>query len=514
LTADPKTWNHEDGSRIRLLRSLARGIAVVGGTVLLVRGAAGPFWRISNPQTAQTALALSVVAAMLAAGRRGRSAANPSKGSWLTAIAVVLAAAAAFLPVLGMPLVTDDYIHMRLISEGRVPTPIGCLTKSCGGPQFYRPVGFATYWAEWELWGPAAWPRHAFDLLLHVITCLLFLLLIRRLGVTPPFDWLAGLLFAWHAIRPEVVAWPAARFDALALLFALAAGLGVLRGGRWGLVGSCVATAAACLSKESAFALPVLLALLAGRGIVRRSGRLLVGANAAVAAAVFAWRWSVLKGIGGYLRPDGVTPTALEFNALRLAKTFGARIWGVLWVPVNWSLPLEWWAGLGLAACVAGSCLLLGSRPERVRIAACVAGVVAACVPAHHMLLIGPSLDQSRYLDMATPAFVLLLVFGAMGLPRRAGIAALALLAGFHLAALEHNLRIWSDVAKARYQLCRTLAERGRQSGEPITLREVPLLVNGVYWRNGIEDCLQMEFGIPVERVQVFPLGEPAGPRR
>ena len=35
-------------------------------------------------------------------------------------------------------------------------------------------------------------PRHAFDLILHSIRSILFLLLVRRLGVAPPF---AGPMF-------------------------------------------------------------------------------------------------------------------------------------------------------------------------------------------------------------------------------------------------------------------------------------------------------------------------------
>ena len=119
------------------------------------------------------------------------------------------------------------------------------------------------------------------------------------------------------------------------------------------------------------------------------------------------------------------------------------------------------------------------------------------------MLLIDSSLERSRYLDFATPAFTLLLAFACIALPRHLGIAALTLLVVFHIAALEHNLRIWHSVSTARYELCRSIAERARNASEPISIHDVPLVVDGVYWRNGIEDCLWLDFGIPMGRVRV-----------
>lgn len=488
---------------MRALLWMFRGVAVVSALLLIARGIAGPFWMLHNSITTECALAISVICAWLTADRQGRAERDLTHHSrWAFAL-VPVAAAIGFLPILSMPLVTDDYIHLRQISTGEAPTPLGCLIHSCGGPQSFRPLGFATYWAEWELWDTAAMPRHGLDLILHAISSLLFLLLLRRLGVGPPFDWLAGLFFAWNGIRAEAVAWPSARFDTLALTFSLAAALCVLRGSRIGLIGSVLATAAACLSKESAYVLPVLLALLLGRGAIAGAGRVLIVSNAAVAVSIFAWRWVVLKGIGGYLQPDGLTPIVLQFHPLVLAKTFLARIWGVLWFPVNWSRPLEWWMMLGLLAGAIGSCLLLYSRVDRKRVILCLAGVVVACVPTHHMLLIGPSLEHSRYLDFATPAFTLLVVFACLELPRRAGAAALALLAVFQLAGLEHNLRIWSSVSTARYELCRGVAARARKTEGRITIGDLPMTVDGVHWRNGIEDCLWLEFDIPMGKVEV-----------
>ena len=196
-------------------------------------------------------------------------------------------------------------------------------------------------------------------------------------------------------------------------------------------------------------------------------------------------------------------PTVLEFHGLTLVKTFLARIWGVLWIPVNWSTPLEWWMALGLAAGVVGSLALLKARPPRWRFALCLACVTIACVPVHHMLLIGPSLERSRYLTYAAAPFILALALAYSALPIRIGVAAMALLVGFQVAALRHNLKIWRSVASARYEMCRSVAARARTTSTPIAVTGLPLMVDGVYWSNGLGECLWLEFDIPPGKVLV-----------
>ena len=258
-----------------------------------------------------------------------------------------------------------------------------------------------------------------------------------------------------------------------------------------------LATAAACLSKESAFVLPLLLAAMAGRA--RRT----LAASFAVAGGIFVWRWWVLKGIGGYSSLNGEAPSVLEFHGVTLVKTFLARIWGVLWFPVNWSTPFEWWMALGLVAGIAGSLALLKAHPDRGRFALSLACVAIACVPVHHMLLIGPSLERSRYLTYTAAPFIFALALAYSALPVRIGVAAMALLVGFQAAALLHNLKIWRSVASARYEVCRSVAATARNTPGPIAIAGFPLMIDGVYWSNGLEDCLWLEFDIPPGKVLV-----------
>jgi hypothetical protein len=281
------------------------------------------------------------------------------------------------------------------------------------------------------------------------------------------------------------------------LLFSLIAALAVMREARTGLIVCVLATTAACLSKESAFVLPFLLAALPDRA--RRS----LAASFAVAGGIFVWRWWVLKGIGGYTGLNTGGPAVLEFHVVTFIKTFLARIWGILWFPVNWSTPLEWWMMLALAAGIAGSLALLKSRPDRRRFALGLACVAIACVPVHHMLLIGPSLERSRYLTYATAPFIFALALAYSTLPVRMGVAAMALVVTFQAATLRHNLTIWRSVAAARHEMCRSVAFPANNTPGPIAVTGLPLVLDGVYWSNGFEDCLWLEFHVPPGKVLV-----------
>jgi hypothetical protein len=55
----------------------------------------------------------------------------------------------------------------------------------------------------------------------------------------------------------------------------------------------------------------------------------------------------------------------------------------------------------------------------------------------------------------------------------------------------------------ARYDLCRSIAERARTTPGVLAIHNVPLIVDGVYWRNGLEECMALEFGIPMGKVLV-----------
>ena len=485
---------------VRLGRYLLAAVAAVAMLLILARALVGPFGPIHNPIGLECAAAVSALLAVWLASSTSPLPTGAGSPNWLMAV-VLLEVGIAYGSILTMPLVTDDYIQLHQISGS---SPLGLFAQVGAGSQFYRPITHLTYWAEWKAWGTAALPRHAFDLVLHAASSLLFFLLVRCLAIPRPFDILAALAFTWHGIRPEVVAWTAARADALALFFSLAAALAISRRTSFGFGLAVLAIAAACLSKESAFALPFLLApfvWLDGTDN-RRTAWSRIGFLFAIAGAVFLLRWWMLQGIGGY-SDDAGAPRALDISALGLAKTFGSRIWGVLWYPVNWSMPLEWWMKAAFSLGTAGWLLMLKAQPDRRRLALAIACVAAACIPVHHLLLIDSTLEKSRYLTLASVPFVLVLVYIWLGMPRKWGIAAAALIVTFEVAAVDHNLKIWKMVAISRLDACREIAEIARKTEAPLAVTNMPMTVNGVYWRNGFEECLLLNFGIPLGRVRV-----------
>lgn len=486
---------------MRFTRLLLLGFNAVVAVLLLLRAVA--LFPGRSPVNLECLFAVSAILLLLTSrGEPGFEAEARVKRTGLAVVGLLIATAASFAPVLSIPLVTDDYTHMRQIRDGEAPPPWRTLTLPNGGPRLFRPVGMTTFWLEWQLWKNKAIPRHVFDLVLHAGSTLLFFGLLRALGLSFPFDLLGALLFCVYGGSPETVAWPSARFDSLALFFSLCAAVCVLAAARnpavWLYLATLGATVLACLSKESAFVLPPTLALLLGRDAMTSRGKRLIGVAAAGAAGVFLWRWHVLAGIGGYSNASGDSAEILSFSLLTELKTFFLRIWGILWFPINWSHPLEWWMVAGLGFGLAGSLLvLLRARGVILPCAACVAAAAIACLPVHNMLLIDASLERSRYLFYATPAFLLALIFASRSLPPRWGVTSLVLLVGFQALALEHNLRIWKSVSERRYALCKEVAGRA-----PIQVAPQPVVVDGVYWRNGLEACADIEFGAKQVTVQ------------
>jgi tetratricopeptide (TPR) repeat protein len=230
-----------------------------------------------------------------------------------------------------------------------------------GRDLLWRPLTMASFAAQRAA---GAGPRgyHAVNLLLHALVAAALFLLALRLTGDRLTSALAALLFAVHPLASEAVTLAVGRADLLVALAALLV-LILLWGGRrpaargWRLAAIFLLTAAACLAKESGFALPLLAALLAfcpglaggetapgerraGRQEVRRPGALrtdlvALAAVAGAAAVVLAARVAVL---GRLMRPGlpalGDNPIAHSlfwegrFEALRLlARGAGLFLW-------------------------------------------------------------------------------------------------------------------------------------------------------------------------------------------
>jgi hypothetical protein len=392
-----------------------------------------------------------------------------------------------FEPSLASPLISDDYVILGPVSETGLSNIAQWFARPIPGAAFFRPFAMAAY--QWDFaWAgvsPVRW--HLAGLAFHAANTVLLFFLARRLELPPAAALLAAGLFGVHGSRPEAVAWLAARFDLLATLFAFIALLLFLifleKPRPVILISLLAAAACGMLSKESAFSLPGLLIAVAWfRGASSPSARRAIAATFALAAAVFAYRWIVLGGIGGYSDPSGRATIAI-FNPVLFLKAFALRIWAVLLFPINWSAAPRTLLPIGIAGALAAYLYIaLRARRDRLVLLGLLLTVIAA-LPAYHLLLIGPDLEKSRVLYLGSAGFALALAALCRGIPQRGGAAAIATIIAFQTLALRHNLRIWDSAAKVYSQAC-------DQAASPESL---PVLLHGVYLGSGLPECIDLQ---------------------
>jgi hypothetical protein len=483
-----------------LLRILLLITAVAAGSFIVIR-------RAGSPLNAEGIFALSIL--LVALLPRTNLSPNPvyaTVSARFQIPAVLLIAALAFVPAIQSPLLHDAYVH---VWSARIQSWTDLLQASLVHPRpgdlFFRPIGYLSYWLDykWADSDPVRW--NLWNIALHLLNTALVWKLARKLCCGVWGASIAALLFALHGTRPETVAWVGARFDLLATFFSLAALLGVIRyidtgAIRWCAAG-CVCAFAAFLSKESSYSLFLLVLLVMPfrdasyrPGIVRSAVGVLI-----VCALVFAARTYFLHGVGGYTTTTGA-PAVLQFSLLRTVKALLFRQWAILFFPVNWST-----SGLLLKitlpiALIAAALLAIYSSANRKLLAASLLWVIAAVLPAQHMLLIGQDLSGSRILYLPAIGFAL---FWALLAERSSPLLPIGLLL-FQLAALEHNLKIWRDVALLSNRTCIAVGAGLRSDSRDIVVSELPNSLRGVYFlRNGFPQCVAITTGQSIDRIMV-----------
>ncbi|HKU43958.1 MAG TPA: hypothetical protein VJR89_37615 [Polyangiales bacterium] len=146
-----------------------------------------------------------------------------SPAFWLGAAALGLIAL-CHLPSTGFGFLDwDDPIHVTrnpaVLASGAVSLRDRLTTPALGYP---IPVSIASYSLEATLLGAAPWHFHLVNVLLHVCSCGLLLLLALRLRLEPLGACCAVLLFGLHPVVAEPVSWVTGRKDVLATCFGLA----------------------------------------------------------------------------------------------------------------------------------------------------------------------------------------------------------------------------------------------------------------------------------------------------
>jgi hypothetical protein len=366
-----------------------------------------------------------------------------------------------------------------------------------GGDGFYRPLIYAIFWwtRRWAGLNALAW--HAGGIAVHALNAILVYLIACALGFSRFASGFAAALFAVHATRPEAALWITGRYDLFSTLFVLLSLFFWIRA--WALppVGaalcraiSLVTMTAGLLSKESAYAFPVMvLVLIALKPEWRRRPALYLPFFA-VAMPVFAWRWHLLHGIGGYRTASG-EPEILSQNVLGILKGVALRLWAILFFPVNWSIRPGVVLIVVMAIYVAALFWLATIRVKRASFSLPMALLLASVVPILHLLRIGPDLEKTRYFYLPSAMFAMLLA-SVLDASKHRWILAVVILA-FQCATLMHNFGAWEHSSSKAEPACAVVADAARATAAKIAVVGVPQTLDGAYFfANGLPECVEL----------------------
>jgi protein O-mannosyl-transferase len=135
---------------------------------------------------------------------------------------IILLAVMAYQPALDGKFVWDDDSWTTGISWLlRSPEGLWKMWSNVRALQQYYPLTGTTFWIDYHLWGFWTYPYHVENLVLHILSALLFWQLLRRLQV--PGAWLAATIFALHPLMVESVAWITERKNVLSMVLYLSA---------------------------------------------------------------------------------------------------------------------------------------------------------------------------------------------------------------------------------------------------------------------------------------------------
>jgi tetratricopeptide (TPR) repeat protein len=327
----------------------------------------------------------------------------------LAAIAVALAAAAAYAPSMGAGYVWDDH---QYVAPSAAVQGGGHLWRALASDWFAADPSDAPsgYWrpaATLSLWvaarfgsGPA--PQHATNLLLHALSAaLLTVALARRRFAALPAA-LAAAIWALHPEQSEAVAWISCRADLLAAAFALALFALPWRPGWRSAALHGLLFLGGLLSKEPFLAVGV--AVLADDLAARRSVREALPRWTAVVAAVAGWLGlRAALHIGSINRPE---LSSLPRHFLSVFWLYDGR---ALWpLPLTADHPYAPLSALRLTAgALALAALVLIALRRRDLLPAAALVVAPLGMAAVPIALLGTAPDRYFYLPSIGLAWLL-----------------------------------------------------------------------------------------------------------
>lgn len=438
----------------------------------------------------ETIFALAILAVLLVRGKSSIAARTArfriDLSDLLRIASVAVLTILVFWRTLHSYFLSDDFI---LIATA--PGSHSALFTRGGGDGFFRPLGYLSLYWTWPWAGlePARW--HWVALMLHVSNAALVYVLAGALGLRRDFAWLASALFALHGAHPEAVVWVAGRFDVLATAFVLVSLIAFIRLWERPSVGVALLAGAAMtagiLTKESAYAAPLMMAVYVAAQRSWKRGVRFLAPFFALAACLFAYRWMLQGGIGGYVTPQG-TPQMLALNPVSLGKALLLRLWAILVFPIDWAAPVSIWLLAALAAVAVAWLAVAFTLKERCGVVLGMGFVLAAALPPVGQLLIGADLQKARLLYLPSVGFCLLAAAAIQAAAPGVRAPASAVMVVFSLAALVHNLNIWVNVAGKSKTVCEAVAAC---SNPQVT--GLPRSLDGVYFfANGLPECARL----------------------
>ena len=491
----------------RVTRLVSSFLAVplgVAGLLVAVRALVGrpihSVVAIGAPLNPESAAAICLLLSLILLGRGPAASPTPQRARLRTLGALGLALVvtlACYWRSLWFPFISDDYVIVARSLRGEMFGPV--LTQGDAGVAF-RPLTrflFAVQ-GRWGSADPVWW--HSVGVIFHLANCALVFLLARRF-VAPGVAVFAAAIFGLHATHPEAVSWMNSRSDVLAAFFLLSALLVFLEHWtrpHWGRqVAALLLVALAVLNKESAYAFaPLAWLLIAAKEKPGWKGIRVLRPFVALEGALFAYRWWVLGGIGGYASSATGRSVFLSFDLLRIVKTLCWRTWAILFFPVNWDVPATASLGVTLVLAAAALVLLSRARTERRTLLALAAFVVVSILPVLPLAMVGPSLLNARLYYLPSVGFGLLLgvaLNAVRPVTLRAGAAAALLL--FHFAALRQELDVWQSVTRLAKRTCVDTATLV-SPGSSVAVSGLPDTINGVFFLgNGFQECVELEAG-------------------
>lgn len=141
---------------------------------------------------------------------------------WLAAIIFLAVTLVAYSPALNGERLWDDDAHL-ISPELRSFHGLVQIWAHPEVTQQYYPLVHSAFWLEQKLWGDALLPYHLVNIFLHVISAVLLLIILQRLGI--PGAWLVAGIFALHPVQVESVAWISEQKNTLSGVFFLSAAL-------------------------------------------------------------------------------------------------------------------------------------------------------------------------------------------------------------------------------------------------------------------------------------------------